>query len=241
MWPRRWPCRRWPTSVGGTFARLQFTPDLVPSDIVGTRICEPGSEPFDTELGPVFANLVLADEINRAPAKVQSALLEVMAERQVSHRRPDVPAAGAVPGAGHPEPDRVRGRLPAARGAAGPLPAQGRRRHPTDAEELAILHRMSVRAAARRPGAHPRAACWRCRSAATTCSSTTRWPSTRCGWSLATREPRRVRPRPTSTARSSSAPARGRRSASSPRRGRWRCCAAATTCCPVTSPTSRAT
>jgi MoxR-like ATPase len=72
------------TVVGGTFARLQFTPDLVPSDIVGTRIYRPGSEKFDTELGPVFANFVLADEINRAPAKVQSALLEVMAEQQVS-------------------------------------------------------------------------------------------------------------------------------------------------------------
>ena len=71
-------------SVGGTFARLQFTPDLVPADIVGTRIYRPGSEEFQTELGPVFANFVLTDEINRAPAKVQSALLEVMAEKQVS-------------------------------------------------------------------------------------------------------------------------------------------------------------
>ncbi|GAA3206055.1 MoxR family ATPase [Actinocorallia longicatena] len=70
--------------TGGTFARIQFTPDLVPSDIVGTRIYRPSSEKFDVELGPVFANFVLADEINRAPAKVQSALLEVMAERQVS-------------------------------------------------------------------------------------------------------------------------------------------------------------
>src|SRR2546428_1037996 len=71
-------------TVSGTFARLQFTPDLVPSDIVGTRIYRPGSEQFDTELGPVFANFVLADEINRAPAKVQAALLEVMAEHHVS-------------------------------------------------------------------------------------------------------------------------------------------------------------
>jgi MoxR-like ATPase len=70
--------------VGGTFARLQFTPDLVPADIVGTRVYRASAETFDVELGPVFANFVLADEINRAPAKVQSALLEVMAERQVS-------------------------------------------------------------------------------------------------------------------------------------------------------------
>src|SRR5437879_1218082 len=70
--------------VGGTFTRIQFTPDLVPADIVGTRIWRPSQEEFDIEWGPVFANIVLADEINRAPAKVQSALLEVMAERHVS-------------------------------------------------------------------------------------------------------------------------------------------------------------
>ncbi|WP_186627047.1 AAA family ATPase [Rhodococcus sp. BP22] len=70
--------------VGGTFSRVQFTPDLVPTDLIGTRIYRQGREEFDTELGPVVANFVLADEINRAPAKVQSALLEVMAERQVS-------------------------------------------------------------------------------------------------------------------------------------------------------------
>jgi MoxR-like ATPase len=71
-------------TIGGSFVRLQFTPDLVPSDLVGTRIYRPSRETFDVELGPVFANFVLADEINRAPAKVQSALLEVMAERHVS-------------------------------------------------------------------------------------------------------------------------------------------------------------
>nr|WP_246331217.1 MoxR family ATPase [Saccharopolyspora hordei] len=70
--------------VGGSFSRIQFTPDLVPADILGTRIYRQGSERFDVELGPVLANFVLADEINRAPAKVQSALLEVMAERHVS-------------------------------------------------------------------------------------------------------------------------------------------------------------
>ncbi len=71
-------------TLGGTFTRIQFTPDLLPSDIVGTRIYRPSTEVFDVELGPVFANFVLADEINRAPAKVQSALLEVMGERQIS-------------------------------------------------------------------------------------------------------------------------------------------------------------
>jgi MoxR-like ATPase len=70
--------------IRGEFKRIQFTPDLVPADLVGTRLYHPGSGEFSTSLGPVFANLLLADEINRAPAKVQSALLEVMQERQVT-------------------------------------------------------------------------------------------------------------------------------------------------------------
>jgi MoxR-like ATPase len=70
--------------LGGSFKRVQFTPDLVPSDLVGTRVFRPDHADFDTELGPVFCNFLLADEINRAPAKVQSALLEVMQERQVT-------------------------------------------------------------------------------------------------------------------------------------------------------------
>ncbi len=70
--------------LGGSFKRVQFTPDLVPSDLVGTRIYRPDTGAFDTETGPVFCNFLLADEINRAPAKVQSALLEVMQERQVT-------------------------------------------------------------------------------------------------------------------------------------------------------------
>src|SRR3954467_9142570 len=81
-------------AVGGTFPRLPFTPALLPADTIGTRIYKAGQDAFDTELGPVFANFVLTDEINRAPAKVQSALLEVMAERQVS-----------IGGVTHPLPD----------------------------------------------------------------------------------------------------------------------------------------
>ena len=71
-------------SIGGEFQRIQFTPDLVPADLIGTRIYNQKSGEFNTSLGPVFTNLLLADEINRAPAKVQSALLEVMQERQVT-------------------------------------------------------------------------------------------------------------------------------------------------------------
>src|SRR5213082_2195538 len=81
-------------AITGDFKRIQFTPDLVPADLVGTRIYNQKNGEFQTSLGPVFANLLLADEINRAPAKVQSALLEAMQERQVtigreSHRLPD--------------------------------------------------------------------------------------------------------------------------------------------------------
>ena len=81
-------------TIRGSFKRIQFTPDLVPADLVGTRIYNQKTGDFTTSLGPVFTNLLLADEINRAPAKVQSALLEVMQERQVtiageSHRVPE--------------------------------------------------------------------------------------------------------------------------------------------------------
>ena len=81
-------------TIHGTFRRIQFTPDLVPADLVGTRIYNQKTGEFSTSLGPVFTNLLLADEINRAPAKVQSALLEVMQERQVTiagetHKVPD--------------------------------------------------------------------------------------------------------------------------------------------------------
>ncbi|HUN69019.1 MAG TPA: MoxR family ATPase [Burkholderiales bacterium] len=81
-------------TIHGSFRRIQFTPDLVPADLVGTRIYSQKTGEFSTALGPVFTNLLLADEINRAPAKVQSALLEVMQERQVTiagetHRVPE--------------------------------------------------------------------------------------------------------------------------------------------------------
>jgi MoxR-like ATPase len=79
-------------AVGGSFQRIQFTSDLVPADVVGTRIYNQRAGEFQVSLGPVFTNLLLADEINRAPAKVQSALLEVMQERQVTIGRETFPA-----------------------------------------------------------------------------------------------------------------------------------------------------
>src|SRR5256714_4719892 len=92
--PKTLTVRPLAATVRGTFRRIQFTPDLVPADLVGTRIYNQRTGDFSTSLGPVFCNLLLADEINRAPAKVQSALLEVMQERQVTiagetHKVPD--------------------------------------------------------------------------------------------------------------------------------------------------------
>ena len=78
-------------AISGEFQRIQFTPDLLPADLVGTRIYNQKTGQFDTSKGPVFTNLLLADEINRAPAKVQSALLEVMQERQVTIGRESFP------------------------------------------------------------------------------------------------------------------------------------------------------
>jgi hypothetical protein len=103
--------------VGVSFGRVQFTPDLVPADLIGTRVFDPKHATFTTELGPVFTSLLLADEINRAPAKVQSALLEVMQEHQVTIGKQTFPT---------PEPFMVLAtqNLPAARGAGRPVHAQ---------------------------------------------------------------------------------------------------------------------
>jgi MoxR-like ATPase len=132
------------TVIGGTFSRLQFTPDLVPADIVGTRIWRPSREEFDIEWGPVFANIVLADEINRAPAKVQSALLEVMAERQVSiggHTR-KVPSPFLVLATQNPIESEGVYALPEAQRDR--FLMQLTVEHPSYEEETEIARRMSV-------------------------------------------------------------------------------------------------
>ena len=144
--------------LGGSFSRIQFTPDLVPSDLVGTRIFRPDRHEFETELGPVFCNFLLADEINRAPAKVQSALLEVMQERQVTIGHTTPQGARPVPRARDAEPDRVGGHLSAARGAGRPLHAQGARRLPVPRRGA------DGRRALARAGAGARARCSRSRS-----------------------------------------------------------------------------
>jgi MoxR-like ATPase len=142
-------------AVGGSFRRIQFTPDLVPSDIVGTRIYRAGKESFDVELGPVMANLVLADEINRAPAKVQSALLEVMAEGHVS-----------IGGRTHPVPQPflvLATQNPIESEGVYQLPEAQRDRflmrvvvgYPDDQDELGILYRMGGRRPVARPVLDP--------------------------------------------------------------------------------------
>jgi MoxR-like ATPase len=132
--------------VGGTFSRIQFTPDLLPSDITGTRIYRGSSETFDVEFGPVFVNFLLTDEINRAPAKVQSALLEVMAEQQVT-----------IGGTTHQVPNPffvVATQNPIESEGVYQLPDAQRDRfmmkivldYPTPDEELTIIDRMSIKA-----------------------------------------------------------------------------------------------
>ncbi|MGH9210396.1 MAG: AAA family ATPase [Acidimicrobiales bacterium] len=132
------------TVVGGSFGRVQFTPDLMPADITGTRIYRTSSERFDVELGPIFVNFLLADEINRAPAKVQSALLEVMAEHQVT-----------IGGHTYPVPEPflvVATQNPIESEGVYPLPEAQRDRFlmkvlvdlPTPAQELEIVQRMGI-------------------------------------------------------------------------------------------------
>jgi MoxR-like ATPase len=132
------------TTVGGSFARLQFTPDLLPSDITGTRVYRADSGTFDVELGPVFANFVLADEINRAPAKVQSALLEVMAEHHVT-----------IAGVTHPVPSPflvLATQNPIESEGVYPLPEAQRDRflmkllvgYPTHGDEMEVVRRRWV-------------------------------------------------------------------------------------------------
>ncbi|MHB1486527.1 MAG: AAA family ATPase [Acidimicrobiales bacterium] len=137
--------------VDSKFVRIQFTPDLVPSDIVGTRVYRASSERFDVELGPIFANFVLADEINRAPAKVHAALLEVMAENHVSIGGQTYPV---------PKPFLVLAtQNPIESEGVYPLPEAQRDRflmkllipYPSYSEELEIVHRMSEG----KPKVHP--------------------------------------------------------------------------------------
>jgi MoxR-like ATPase len=129
--------------IQGAFKRIQFTPDLVPADLVGTRLYHPGTGEFSTSLGPVFANLLLADEINRAPAKVQSALLEVMQERQVT-------IAGQTHRVPHPfvvmatqNPIETEGTYPLPEAQVDRFMMKVLVDYPTDEEEAVIVERVT--------------------------------------------------------------------------------------------------
>jgi MoxR-like ATPase len=130
-------------AVSGRFKRIQFTPDLVPADLVGTRIYNQKTSDFTTTLGPVFANLLLADEINRAPAKVQSALLEVMQERQVtiageSHKVPEPFVVMATQ-----NPIETEGTYPLPEAQVDRFMMKVMVDYPTDEEEFVIVERVT--------------------------------------------------------------------------------------------------
>jgi MoxR-like ATPase len=127
--------------VGGTFSRIQFTPDLVPADIVGTRIYRQSSEKFDVELGPVFVNFLLADEINRAPAKVQSALLEVMQERQVTIGRDTLPVPDPFLVLATQNPIESEGTYPLPEAQLDRFMFKVVIDYPSDREEIAVVDR----------------------------------------------------------------------------------------------------
>ena len=130
-------------TIHGTFKRIQFTPDLVPADLVGTRIYKQATGDFGTVLGPVFTNLLLADEINRAPAKVQSALLEVMQERQVTiggetHAVPDPFLVMATQ-----NPIETEGTYPLPEAQVDRFMMKVLVEYPSPAEEFAVVERMT--------------------------------------------------------------------------------------------------
>jgi MoxR-like ATPase len=131
-------------SIGGDFKRIQFTPDLVPADLVGTRIYNQKTGEFTTSLGPIVTNLLLADEINRAPAKVQSALLEVMQERQVTigHETHAVPEPFLVLATQNPIETEGTYALPEAQVDRFMLKVVVG--YPTPTEEFAIVERMTT-------------------------------------------------------------------------------------------------
>ncbi len=130
-------------SIGGQFQRIQFTPDLVPADLTGTRIYNQKSGEFQTALGPVFTNLLLADEINRAPAKVQSALLEVMQERQVTIGRESHPVPNPFLVLATQNPIESEGTYPLPEAQLDRFMMKVLVGYPTPTEEFVIVERMT--------------------------------------------------------------------------------------------------
>jgi len=134
--------------VQGQFRRIQFTPDLVPADLVGTRIYNQKSGEFSTALGPVFANLLLADEINRAPAKVQSALLEVMQERQVTIAGTSYPVPAPFVVMATQNPIETEGTYPLPEAQVDRFMFKVKVDYPSEEEEFVIVQRVTGAAVA---------------------------------------------------------------------------------------------
>jgi MoxR-like ATPase len=130
-------------SIGGEFKRIQFTPDLVPADLIGTRIYNQKTGEFNTSLGPVFTNLLLADEINRAPAKVQSALLEVMQERQVTIGRESYPVPNPFLVLATQNPIEAEGTYPLPEAQVDRFMLKVLVGYPSATEEFVIVERMT--------------------------------------------------------------------------------------------------
>ena len=213
--------------VGGSFSRLQFTPDLVPADILGTRIYRQNSERFDVELGPVLANFVLTDEINRAPAKVQSALLEVMAERHVSIGGQSFPMPSPFLVLATQNPIENEGVYPLPEAQRDHFLFKLRVEYPSAEEEREIVYRMGVSAPEPQPVLNPEELT-RLQEVASKVFVHHALSTTWCGcrW-------RRARP-PSTGSRTSpggspTAPRLARAWAWCRPRGRWRCCGAGTT------------
>ena len=131
-------------AIGGEFQRIQFTPDLMPADLVGTRIYNQRTGEFNTSLGPVFTNLLLADEINRAPAKVQSALLEVMQERQVTIGRESFPVPNPFLVMATQNPIEAEGTYPLPEAQVDRFMLKVLVGYPSATEEFVIVERMTT-------------------------------------------------------------------------------------------------
>src|SRR5437660_8986529 len=127
-----------------SFSRIQFTPDLLPADVIGTQIYNPRSGEFSIKKGPVFANLVLADEINRAPAKVQSALLEAMQEKQVTIGETTYPLEQPFMVLATQNPIEHEGTYPLPEAQVDRFMLKVKMTYPSKEEELAIMDRMAA-------------------------------------------------------------------------------------------------
>jgi MoxR-like ATPase len=132
------------TVLGGTWQRIQFTPDLVPGDVIGTRVFQPNSGEFTVEPGPIMANFVLADEVNRAPAKVQSALLEAMEERQVTLGRVSMPLPRPFVVLATQNPVEQEGTYPLPEAQMDRFMMRVTVEHPSSEEELEIVRRALI-------------------------------------------------------------------------------------------------